>query len=167
MTTALEGGEGSASRPGHSLPPGKTRYPLYRRLGGPQGRSGQVRKISPPPGFYPRTVQSAASRYNDYATRPGRLRRIVVCFSSRRPGLDSSPVCVELRCTMRETFLRTSVSPFIDIPTTLHIHLRLTAAFISKMNWLFIVSSNKPMLFRVSVSFRQKFTDSIFLCSEV
>jgi len=26
-------------------PPGKTRYPLYRRLGGPQGRSGQVQKI--------------------------------------------------------------------------------------------------------------------------
>ena len=32
-------GEGSASRPGRSLPPGKTRYALYRRLGGPQGRS--------------------------------------------------------------------------------------------------------------------------------
>jgi hypothetical protein len=30
MTTALEGGEVSASRPGRSLPPGKTRYPLYR-----------------------------------------------------------------------------------------------------------------------------------------
>jgi hypothetical protein len=30
-------GEGSASRPGHSLPPGKTWYPLYRRLGGPPG----------------------------------------------------------------------------------------------------------------------------------
>jgi len=42
MTTALEGGEGSASPPGRSLPPGKTGYPLYRRLGGPQGRSGQV-----------------------------------------------------------------------------------------------------------------------------
>ena len=41
-----------------ALPPGKTRYPLYRRLDGPQGRSGQVRKIStPPPGFDPRTVQ--------------------------------------------------------------------------------------------------------------
>ena len=39
-------GEGSASRPSHSLRPGKTRYPLYRRFGGPQGRSGQVRKIS-------------------------------------------------------------------------------------------------------------------------
>jgi hypothetical protein len=36
-------GTGSASRPGRSLPPGKTRYLLYRRLGGPQGWSGQVR----------------------------------------------------------------------------------------------------------------------------
>jgi hypothetical protein len=30
---------------------------LYRRLVGPQGRSGRVRKISPPPGFDPRTFQ--------------------------------------------------------------------------------------------------------------
>jgi len=30
-----------------ALPPGKTRYPLYRRLGGPHSRSGRVRKISP------------------------------------------------------------------------------------------------------------------------
>ena len=63
-------GEGSASRPGRSLPPGKTRYELNRRLGGPQGRSGQVRKISPPPGFDPRTVQPVTSRYTDWATRP-------------------------------------------------------------------------------------------------
>jgi hypothetical protein len=70
MTTALEGGEGSASRPGRSLPTGKTRYPLYRRLGGPQGRSGQVRKISPPPGFDPRTFHPVTSRYTDYDTRP-------------------------------------------------------------------------------------------------
>jgi hypothetical protein len=53
-----------------ALPPGKTRYPLNRRLGGPQGRSGQVRKISPPPGFDPRTVQPVASRYTDWANRP-------------------------------------------------------------------------------------------------
>jgi hypothetical protein len=49
MTTTLKGCEGSASRPGRFLLPRKTRYPLYRRLGGHQGRSGQVRKISPPP----------------------------------------------------------------------------------------------------------------------
>ena len=30
------GGEWSAARPGRTLPPGKTRYPFYRRLGGPQ-----------------------------------------------------------------------------------------------------------------------------------
>ena len=66
---ALEWGEGSASRPGRYLPPGKTRYPLYGWLGGPQGRSGQVRKIPLPPGFDPRAVQPVAIRYTDYATR--------------------------------------------------------------------------------------------------
>jgi hypothetical protein len=34
-----------------ALPPGTTRYLLYRRLGGPQGRSGRVRKMSPPTGI--------------------------------------------------------------------------------------------------------------------
>jgi hypothetical protein len=50
-----------------TLPPGKTRYPLYRRLGGLQGRSGQVRKISPPAEFDPRTVQPVASPYTDWS----------------------------------------------------------------------------------------------------
>jgi hypothetical protein len=56
-------GEGSASRPGRSLLAGKTWYPLYRRLGGPQGRSEQARKILPPQGFDPRAVQPVTSRY--------------------------------------------------------------------------------------------------------
>ena len=34
------------------------RYPLYRRLGGPQSRSGRVRKISPTPGFFFRSLYS-------------------------------------------------------------------------------------------------------------
>ena len=63
-------GEGSASLPGCFLPPGKTRYPLYRRLGGPQGWFEQVRKISPPLGFDLRSAQPVASRYTDWATRP-------------------------------------------------------------------------------------------------
>jgi hypothetical protein len=49
-----------------ALRPGKTRYPLYRRLVGPQGRPGRERKISPPQGLDPRTVQLVASRYTDY-----------------------------------------------------------------------------------------------------
>jgi hypothetical protein len=44
-------GEGSASRPGRSLPSGKRWYPLYRKLGEPQSRSGQLGKISPPTGI--------------------------------------------------------------------------------------------------------------------
>jgi hypothetical protein len=52
-----------------ALPLGKTRYPLYRKLGGPQGRSERVRKISPPPptGIRFRTVQPVARRYNVWA----------------------------------------------------------------------------------------------------
>jgi hypothetical protein len=45
--SALEGGEWSAARPGRTLPPGKTRYPLNRRLGGPQGRSGRAEILAP------------------------------------------------------------------------------------------------------------------------
>ena len=49
-----------------ALPPEKkTRYPLYRKVGWPQDRCGRVRKISPLPGFDPRTVQPLASFYTD------------------------------------------------------------------------------------------------------
>jgi hypothetical protein len=58
-------------------PVGKIRYPLYKRLCGPQDRSGQVRKISSRPGFDPRTVKPVASRYTDLATRPT-LRSVYV-----------------------------------------------------------------------------------------
>jgi hypothetical protein len=50
-----------------TLLPGKNWCPLYRRLSVLQGRSGLVRKISPPPGFNPRTVQPVQSRYTDCA----------------------------------------------------------------------------------------------------
>ena len=36
-------------------------------MGGPQSRSGRVRKILSPPGFDPRTGQPVASRYTDWA----------------------------------------------------------------------------------------------------
>ena len=43
-----------------------TQYPLYRRLGRTQGRSGRVMKNSPTRGFDPRSVQPVASRYTDW-----------------------------------------------------------------------------------------------------
>jgi len=69
MTAAPEGSEWSAAHPGRTLPTGKTRYPFYRRLGGPQGRSGRAENLVPT-GIRSRTVQPVVSRYNDWATRP-------------------------------------------------------------------------------------------------
>jgi hypothetical protein len=53
-------------RPGRFTSGKETRNPLYRGLVGPQYQTGRVRKILPPPGFDPRTVQPVASRYTDY-----------------------------------------------------------------------------------------------------
>jgi len=68
MTAALEGGEWSAARLDRTLPPGKTRYPFYRRLCGPQGPSGRAENLFPT-GIRSRTLQPVVSRYTDWATR--------------------------------------------------------------------------------------------------
>jgi len=74
MTAALEGGEWSAARLGHTLPPGKTRYPFYRRLGGPQGRSERAENLVPT-GILSRTVQPVVSHYTDWATGPTNVNK--------------------------------------------------------------------------------------------
>ena len=71
LTSALGRVGGQRHAPA-ALPPGKTRYALYRRLGGPQSLSGQARKISPPPELDHRTVQPVASRNTDYAIQAQR-----------------------------------------------------------------------------------------------
>ena len=62
-------GEWSAARPGRTLHPGRTRYPFYRRLGGPQGRPGRAENLVPN-GIRSQTVQPVVSHYTDWATRP-------------------------------------------------------------------------------------------------
>jgi len=69
MTAALERGEWPAARTGRYLHPGKTRYPFYRGLGGPQGRSGQAENLVPT-GIRSRTVQPVVIRYTYWATGP-------------------------------------------------------------------------------------------------
>ena len=92
MTAALEGGEWSAARPGRTLPPGKTRYPFYRRLCGPQGRSGRTENLVPT-GIRSRTVQLSQSLYRQnyrpttvLSIRPNDSRLIV------RQGMSRSVV---------------------------------------------------------------------------
>ena len=65
LTSALNGVGDQRHAPA-ALTPGKTRYPLNRKLRGPQDRSRRVRKTSPLTGFDPRTVQPVASSYTDY-----------------------------------------------------------------------------------------------------
>ena len=62
MTVALEVGEWSVACPGCTLPLEKTRYPFYRRLGGPQGQSGRVENLVPT-GIRSWTVQPVVSVY--------------------------------------------------------------------------------------------------------
>ena len=66
-----------------------SRYSLYRRLGGPQGRSGRVRKISPFTGI--RFADRPARSESLYGLRyPGRLSYILHCkFPANRNVLCS------------------------------------------------------------------------------
>ena len=48
----------------------ETGYLWYKRLGGPQGQSGCVHKISSPPGFNPCTIQPVVSRYQPRCPGP-------------------------------------------------------------------------------------------------
>ena len=70
MIAALEGGEWSVARPSHTLPAGKNRYPFYRRLGGPQGRSGWAENLVASR-IWSWTVQPVVSRYTNWATHSG------------------------------------------------------------------------------------------------
>ena len=87
ITSALDGVGGHRNAP-VALPLGKTLHPLCRRLGGTKGRSGRVRKISPPQGLDPWTVRPVASRYTDWAI-PTHLT-IILCSKVKlylhRPG---------------------------------------------------------------------------------
>ena len=67
LTSALERGGWSTQPLGLFTLGKEAQCPLCRKLGGPQNRSGWVRKITPPLGFDSRTVQPVASRYTDYA----------------------------------------------------------------------------------------------------
>jgi hypothetical protein len=63
-----------------ALPPGKNRYPLYRRLGGTQGPVCTGAESLAPPGFDPRTVQLVESRYTDWAIPAHATRTLPVLF---------------------------------------------------------------------------------------
>ena len=64
ITSVLDRGRWSAPRPA-ALLPGKTQYPLHRRLGESQAGLHGYRKYRPLLRFDPLTVQPVPSRYTD------------------------------------------------------------------------------------------------------
>ena len=96
LTLALDEVGGQLQAPA-ALTLRKTRYPLYRRLGGPQGGSGRVRKISPSPGFDPQTIQPVASRYTDYSNTL-KTEILVPCMlcTGCKSGLKTLAACLQL-----------------------------------------------------------------------
>jgi len=113
-------------KPRPSLPPGKTQCPLYRRLGGPHGLSGQVKNLVPT-GIRSRTVQPVVSRYNDWATGPTIYIYVYVCVC-----VCGVCVCVCVYLYISDLLdWRSLLHPFRHRPPTdhnLHLLLILVAA---------------------------------------
>jgi len=63
LNSVVDRGGQPTPRPDRFAPGKKSRYPLYRKLGRPQSQSGQVGRISPPPGLEPRNFQLVGNRY--------------------------------------------------------------------------------------------------------
>ena len=120
-----------------ALPPGKVRYPLYRRLGGSQGRSGRVRKIFPPPDFDPQPVQS--SRCTDWIQRDmdeiywiSYLLRLMSMFFWRfRPTTVRRPTVYLSSSRSKWTFIIPTVLSTISLQFTLHLQKKKKNA----VNW--------------------------------
>ena len=111
-------GEGDQRHDPAALPSEKTRYSLYRRLVSPQGRSGRVRKISPSPGFDPRTIQAQQVAIPTELHGPQFWDRVVVIFCkdmiSNVECLDSPsdvrPLKMDLPCCFEMSDTNSSVT---------------------------------------------------------
>ena len=107
LTWALDGVGGQRHAPA-ALPPGKTWYPLHRRLGGPPGFGLDGCWISRlPPGFDPRHVQPVASRYIDWAIqthdRMSVNKNIALARDEIIPVSTSSRAVVRGTCSVNPT----------------------------------------------------------------
>ena len=109
MTVTVEGGEWLAARPGRTLPPGKSRYSFYKRLGGPQSRSGRAENLDSN-GIRSQTVQHVVIRYTDWL--PGSFymfyKKLIKLIVYTPTQTDQSPsekgTPVSLRITVDRKF---------------------------------------------------------------
>jgi len=88
-------------------PGNETGYLLYMRLGGSQGQSGCVRKISSPPGFNPWTMQPVVSRYRPHCPGPQHKKYEIKIYSCNleRTGCGDSGHTEKSSVVILESFL--------------------------------------------------------------
>ena len=91
-TSALEGVGGQPHAPAVSTP-GKTRYPLYRSLGGPQGRSGRAENLVPT-GSRSRTVQPVVIAIPTELTGPLQFHMDMLRMSATDSAVSAGGVTV-------------------------------------------------------------------------
>jgi hypothetical protein len=96
-----------------ALPPGKSRYPLYWRLSGPQGLCGRVRKISSPVIRSPDRPGRSELLYRLRYPGPERCAHHIVFGAIQASGRKTE----EKRITVRSTGEReVDYQPFTDCP---------------------------------------------------
>jgi len=98
-----------SSTPRPHFSPGKTRYPFYRRLGGPQDRFRRTENLVPT-GIRSWAVQPVVSRNTDWASRltnEGCVLTLSIMPADFRPsritkfhGLKSGVISVDFRCNL-------------------------------------------------------------------
>ena len=79
LTSILDGRGWLTPRPGRFTSGKGTRFQLHRRLGGPQERSGRMRKISLPRGFDPGPFSPQRVVILTTLTRPTKILYIYIC----------------------------------------------------------------------------------------
>jgi hypothetical protein len=122
--TSARDGMGDQRNAMAALPPRKTQYPLYRRLGGPQGQPGRLWKISPPPGFDPRTAQPVASLYTDWAI-PAHMHalegRLFLFATVCTPALRNCMTTDRISCL---AFVTLYFIKLINVVTVIHCYVK-------------------------------------------
>jgi len=88
---------------------------ICRRLSEPQGRSGWVLKISPPPVFDPLTFQLVASRYIDYDIPALSIVVRILVLYSLVVGLE---LFYEYNCIYLNSFQNTTATKLFLIKKT-------------------------------------------------
>ena len=98
-----------------ALPLGKTRNPLCRKLGGPQGRSGQMREISPPTGIRSPDKSSSAFPNNSLDYVSSLLTASLYIYSNWRL-LQSIEYCSTCKNFSNTWEMKSEVENWIRLP---------------------------------------------------